>query len=352
MRVAPDNRVLLFDRLVNQVTAVTGVAHAAASINTPVTSLGIVDVVHVPGLGTSFQPMVGPRLGPQHTFVNSVTPGWFATYGTPIRAGRDFDQGDAKGGPLVLIVNEEFVRKFLPEKNPIGATVEFVRGRGPVAKTIVGLVSNALYGSLRNAAAPTPTAYTPLAQMDAPPRPPPTDLTISVRAAAGPPMQLVRGIAAAFTASHPDLEFGFRPMTDQVSANVVQERVVAVLSGFFGTLALLLAAFGLYGMTIYAVHRRLRELGIRMALGATRPSVIRLVVSRVTCLVGAGIVMGSTLSVWASKFVATLLFGLEPQDLATLIGAAVTLGAVGTLAAWLPAWRASRIDPATVLREG
>jgi predicted permease len=352
-RAAPDDRVLLFDRLVNQIRVVPGVAQAAASINTPVTGVGIVDVVHLPALGTSIQPMLGPRLGPQHTFVNSVTPGWFATYGTPIRAGRDFDEGDIKGGLSVIIVNEEFVRKFLPERDPIGASVEFVRGRGgPVAKTIVGLVSNAVYGSLRNSGAPTLTAYAPLAQIDLPPGPPPTDLTISVRAAAGPPMQLARGIAAALTAFHPDLEFGFRPMTDQVSANVVQERIVAMLSAFFGTLALLLAAFGLYGMSSYAVRRRRTELGIRMALGATASRVIRLVVSRAVCLVGAGILVGATLSVWASKFVATLLFGLEPQDPVTVIGAAVTLAAVATFASWLPAWRASRIEPARVLREG
>ena len=165
-------------------------------------------------------------------------------------------------------------------------------------------------------------------------------------------MQLARGIGAALTAAHPDLEFGFRPMTDQVSANVVQERIVAMLSGFFGALALLLAAFGLYGMSSYAVRRRRTELGIRMALGATASRVIRLVVSRATCLVGAGILVGAILSVWASKFVATLLFGLEPQDPATLMGAAVGLAAVATFASWLPAWRASRIDPATVLREG
>ncbi len=172
------------------------------------------------------------------------------------------------------------------------------------------------------------------------------------RSASDQPMQLTRSISAALTATDPDLVFGFRPMTDQVSANVIQERVVALLSGFFGALALLLAGLGLYGMTAYTIACRWTELGVRMALGATASRVVRLVVSRTAWLVAVGILLGAIVSAWASKFVATLLFGLEPQDPATLIATAIVLAAVGILAAWLPAWRATRIDPATVLREG
>ena len=123
-----------------------------------------------------------------------------------------------------------------------------------------------------------------------------------------------------------------------------------MLSAFFGGLALLLAALGLYGVTSYAVSRRRTELGIRMALGAAPAGIVQLVMSRVLVLVGAGIVAGTVASVWASRFVATLLFGLEPRDPATLIGAALTLATVAALAAGWPAWRASRIDPAMVLR--
>ena len=139
-------------------------------------------------------------------------------------------------------------------------------------------------------------------------------------------------------------------MTDQVSATLTQERVIAMLAGFFGALALLLAGLGLYGVTSYAVSRRRAEIGIRMALGAAPGSVIRLVLSRVTLLVGIGVLVGTGVSIWASKFVATLLYGLEPRDPITLVGAAVLLGAVGAAAGWLPAYRASRIDPAAVLR--
>ena len=150
---------------------------------------------------------------------------------------------------------------------------------------------------------------------------------------------------------NPDLVVTFRSLTDQVNATLTQERVIAMLSAFFGALALLLAGLGLYGVTSYAVSRRRTEIGIRMALGAAPGGVVRLVLARVTRLVAMGVVIGAALSLWASKFVAALLYGLEPRDPATLAGAAVVLGAVGLLAGWLPARRASRVDPAEVLRE-
>jgi putative ABC transport system permease protein len=122
------------------------------------------------------------------------------------------------------------------------------------------------------------------------------------------------------------------------------------LSGFFGGLALLLAGFGLYGVTSYAVSRRRAEIGIRMALGAAPGGVIRLVLARVALLVGTGVVAGIVVSLWVARFAEALLFGLAPRDPATLAAAALILAAVGALGGWIPARRASRIDPAQVLR--
>jgi ABC-type antimicrobial peptide transport system permease subunit len=193
-----------------------------------------------------------------------------------------------------------------------------------------------------------------MAQFDDSRRPAPPSVSIGVRSlgtTSTSPALLARGVGRAIDGVNKDLALTYRPLAEQVNASLTQERMVAMLSGFFGGLALLLAGLGLYGVTSYAVTRRRAEIGIRMALGAAPSGVIRLVLSRVTLLVAGGVVIGAAVSVWAAKFVTTLLYGLEPRDPVTLAGAAVTLAAVGALAGWLPAYRASRIDPAEVLRD-
>ena len=144
----------------------------------------------------------------------------------------------------------------------------------------------------------------------------------------------------------------FTPLKQQVDAALVQERILAMLSAFFGALALLLAGLGIYGIAWFAVSRRRDEIGIRMALGATPACVLRLVLSRLSILVGVGVAVGLVVCLWASRFVASLLYGVEPRDFLTLASSAAVLAAVGALAGWMPAHRASRIDPAEVLRDG
>lgn len=347
--VAPADRIPFVQRLVSQVTAVPAVARAGASLVTPIQGLGMIDLVRVPGGTTSMMPMQGNRLGERSTFANAITPGWFATYGTPLKAGRDFTERDGKSAPSVIIVNEAFVRKFLRAGNPIGTPVAFdVGGAAPLVKTVVGVVADAAYDSLR--AADVPIEYTPLAQLPFP-GPPPTDITLSVRATAGSPMLLARSITAALMAVDRDLVFSFRPMSDRLNASLIQDQLIATLSGLFGALALLLAGLGLYGMTAYAVASRRVEIGIRMALGSTGSRIVRLLLSHTARLVIAGIAIGIIGSLWASKFVAVLLFGVEPRDPLALVGAAVVLCVVGLAATTLPALRASQLDPASVLRE-
>jgi ABC-type antimicrobial peptide transport system permease subunit len=142
----------------------------------------------------------------------------------------------------------------------------------------------------------------------------------------------------------------FQSVGDQVDAMRAQERVVAMVSTFFGVLALVIAGIGLYGVTAYSVARRRREIAVRITLGAEPARVIRLVLSRISIMVGLGVVIGAAASLWASRFVAPLLYGLAPNDPITLAGAAAVLVTVGLIAAWLPVRRASRIDPAAVLR--
>ncbi len=149
----------------------------------------------------------------------------------------------------------------------------------------------------------------------------------------------------------PRLIVTFRPLAQQLNDSLARERVMATLAGFFGVLATLLAGLGLYGVTAYAVARRRGEIGIRMALGASPASVVQMVVVRLAFLVGSGALLGLGMGVWLGRSIAALLYGIQPHDSLTMASSVLTLAVVGTLAAWLPAWRASRLDPADVLRE-
>jgi len=194
--------------------------------------------------------------------------------------------------------------------------------------------------------------YVPLAQADWLPSGVLAEIQLSVRSDGAQPAGLTRSVAAAIHGVDPDLVVTFRSLTDQVNATLTQERVIAMLSGFFGGLALLLAGIGLYGVASYTVNLRRTEIGVRMALGADAARVQRMVVSRMARLVAIGAVVGAAVSVWASRFVAALLYGLEPGDPLTIAGAVVLLTTIALMAAWLPARRAARIDPSVVLREG
>jgi ABC-type antimicrobial peptide transport system permease subunit len=161
-----------------------------------------------------------------------------------------------------------------------------------------------------------------------------------------------RDAAAALTKADPAIAFTFGTYDQVVEATVTQERLIALVSAFFGGLALLLAAVGLYGVVAHAVRARQREIGVRIALGANASSILRLVFARVGVLIAAGLALGLAGSLWAARFLEALLFQLAPRDPATFAGAAAVLVAVGVVAAWLPAHRAARLDPVTVLREG
>jgi hypothetical protein len=279
-----------------------------------------------------------------------VTPGWFAAYDTAIRDGRDFDHSDAAAGAPAVIVNEAFARKFFPGRRAVGERVSGRTVVGVAADQIMhgGFKSNGESRSVRDAAAPA--IYIPLAQSAGSGPPDRTQIMISVRWTAGSPARGARSLSTALSGVDGRLVFTFRALADDLKVALAQERMVAWLSGFFGGLALLLAGIGLYGVTSYAVTRRRAEIGIRLALGASARGVVRLVLLRVALLVGLGIIAGGAVSLWVSTFVGTLLYGVQPRDAITLAGGATVLAAVGAIAGWLPARRASRIDPLEVLR--
>ncbi len=341
----PAEREALYDRLLKAVVAVPGVSHAGLSFITPVSNSMWNNTVEVTGA-----PEMSER--DRSTNMNYVSPDWFTTYGTPILGGRAFDDRDRRGSKPVAIVNEAFARHFMNGASPIGRTV---RQEGRPGQTmplieIVGLARDAVYLSLRDPV--PPTMYLPLAQPDPNDEGFMSSIALSVRAAGGSPALLTKSVVDAVAGVDRDLSLTVRTLADQVNASLLQERLVAMLSGFFGAVALLLAGLGLYGVTAYAVSRRRTEIGIRLALGARPGGVVRLVLRRVALLVGTGVVVGGVASLWAARFAGSLLYGLQPRDPWTLGAAAAVLAGVGALAGWLPARRASRVDPARVLREG
>ncbi len=356
--VAPAARANTYDRVLERVSMVSDVESAGLSFTSPVSGLMWSRRVEVSGSSfVTSGPIEGPE-GQGYTSApypekqplavfNAVTPAWRLTYGTKLLAGRDFSPRDAATSTPVALVNEAFARKFLQGANPIGHTVQTKSNNVASTKEIVGLIADAVYRDVRE---PTlPTVYVPWAQYDGDVTFPGT-MTMSVRARSSP-AALTKTIAAAVAEVDPTLALTFKPLADQVGETLLQERLLAWLSACFGALALLIAAIGLYGVTSYAVSLRRHEIGIRMALGATRTAVLQLVLGRVWLLMAIGVVTGLAISAWAGRFVTTLLYGLEPTDQITLVAAAIVLSAVGTLAGWLPAHRASRLDPTTVLRQ-
>ena len=357
----PAARLADYERIRDRVLVLPGVEKAAISIVAPVSGAMWTRRVEVSGSslrngesvdgpeGFGFTDSSIPDNSSLAAF-NGVTAGWIATFGTPLLAGRDISESDGASSPRVALVNQSFARKFLNGANPVGHTIRLIREPESPPFEIVGLVADSAYRSIREAS--LPTAYVPLSQSSEQGRPdPPAIVTLGVRAAAGRPSLLTKTVAAAIVDVNPTLALTFQPLDTQVSDTLIRERLLAMLSASFGVLALLMAAVGLYGVTAYAVNLRRGEIGIRMALGATRGSVIRLVLARVSILIGGGIVLGLAISAWSSRFVATLLYGLEPGDPATLIASAATLALIGAFAGWLPANRASRLDPTEVLRE-
>jgi predicted permease len=336
----PD-RIALFERFEEAARRVPGVESAAVSLTTPVARAGMNTMIAV---------SAGSRLSRKErmSWVNEISPGWLGTFGVRLSSGRDFDARDRHGAPVVAIVNRSFEQRFLGGSPAVGATFKTV-GPGPSAGNpiyeVIGVVEDAVYRSLRGPM--EPTMFLPVAQAEGLPG----SITIGVRASAGLPSSLAHAVAVEIEKEDPSAVLSFRTLDEQIAASLTQERLVATLAGFFGVLGLVLAAVGLYGVTSHAVTSRRTEIGIRMALGASADGVVRLVLARVAWLVGSGVVLGACLSAWAATFVRTLLYGLDARDPSTFAAAAALLVLVAALAAWVPARRASRIDPMRVLRD-
>jgi predicted permease len=269
-------------------------------------------------------------------------PAFFATLQIPLISGRVFADRDSAASSHVAIVNERFAQRQFRGRNPVGEHLAAkVRGETRDLE-IVGIVKNTNTIGLR--AAPPSIVYVPYAQLSGDF---PTTLEVRVTRPIG---EMTAVLEALLREKLPGSPIALRTLSAQVDATTVQERLMATLATGFGVLALVLACVGLYGLLAYSVVRRTREIGIRMALGARRGRVVAMVLGGAFRLTSVGLVAGLVAATFASRSVASMLFGVTPADPAALAGATLALVAAALLAAWLPARRASVVNPLEALR--
>jgi putative ABC transport system permease protein len=333
----PKERILAVYRdLYDKLRPLPGVVSAAQVRFTPVSGSASDRDVWAEGSN-------GPHLD---TELDLTGPGYFQTMGTGFLAGRDFDDHDAIDSPTVSIVNEEFAKEVFGGGNPVGRAfrIEGDAGKPDVLYQVVGLVRNTKYFEIREDF--KPIFFLPLAQDDSP-RPGAT-FVLRVAGAEG---EISRVVKRAVADVNPQIGIDFRMLRQQLDDSLQRDRLMAMLAGGFGLLAAILAIVGLYGVIAYTVERRRNEIGIRMALGADRRSVVALVLREAVLLVGAGLIIGTGLALWSGRAASSLLFGLKPSDPITLATAAILLTLVALAASYGPAWRAAHLDPMDALRE-
>ncbi len=336
---APEHRRLVYHRILDELRAIPGVRSASTSNITPMCGCkGTLDVV-IEGYTIRAREDVT-------VLFNKVGDHYFETLGTSIIAGRDFNSNDTVASPKVAVVNQNMARKFFGASNPLGRYLRIQEGNtiGDPYE-IVGIVGDAKYGTLRDETAPTLylTRNQELRPLSA--------VHFEVRAAAGPPEALIGSLRAAIGHVDRTASFEFTTLAARIDKFIERERLLATLSGVFGALALILAMIGLYGVMSYNVAKRRNEIGIRMALGAEQARVLRMIMGEGAVLIAAGLTLGLGVAMISTRFVASLLYGTKPNDPLTFSVAAAVSAGVGMTAAYLPARRASRLDPTVALRD-
>ena len=278
-------------------------------------------------------------------WLNYLGAGYFQTIGTPLLAGRDFDDRDTATSVKVAIVNQAFVRKILKGVDPLGKRFRIHEppGKPRPLYEIVGVTGDNKFQDMHEEF--LPFMYFPATQQE---KPGPDD-QILIRSSL-PLTSLMASLRETIAGVNPGIDLEFRVLKTRIHDSLLQEELMATLSGFFGFLAALLAAIGLYGVISYMVVQRTREIGIRMAIGAKRADVVRMILGEAGVLTVAGLVIGIGLALGAAQAAKSLLYGLKPRDPLTLVMAVILLSAVASLASFLPAHRASKLDPLTALR--
>jgi predicted permease len=332
--VPADRYMDVYSRMLEGVKQLPGVVAAALADSAPLgTSTGW--NIYIPGY------VLKPNEPTTSPWVALVSPGYFNTMMVPVLGGREFDDRDVSTKRNVMIVNETFARHYFGTENALGRHVGLTEGVYDVE--IVGVVKDSKSTNLREDA---------IRMVYVPYRPGPwaSTVTLHVRVA-GSSTGVASALRQRMAEIIPDAPiFNIRTVEEEIGRTLLRERLVATTTALFGGLALVLAAIGLYGVLSYSVARRTRELGIRIAVGATREGILLLVLREAGWVLGVGIAAGLG-AAWAlGRIAGSLLFGIEPTDLASAAVAVVVLAAAGALAAWIPARRASKVDPILALR--
>jgi predicted permease len=320
-----------FSEAVRQrVAALPGVVSVAIASNHPLEA-GYTSSIVVVGREAEAEDYPEPSL-------RQVDPSYFSTLHVALLEGRLFSGGDDLAAPAVLIINEAARRRFFAGGHPVGQQIQL----WGMARTVVGVVADEHIHGLATAA--PPALYLPTGQA------PTGNGSILVRTS-GDPRALAAALRGAVRSVDPEIPlFGVEPLTETLSGTLDQRRFTMLVLGSFAGAALLLAMVGVHGVLSYTVAQRNREIGIRMALGADRTSVGRLVVGQGARLAGAGLAIGALGAIVLSRVLTGLLFGVKPLDPLTFIAVGIGLGTVALLATWAPAHKASRVDPMVVLR--
>ena len=336
LNVPYPGRVTFKQDLLQKIRALPGVVSAAEVDLLPLSGGRTENLVWVEGAN---------RASEVDSLFNSTSDGYFKAMGIALLAGRDFSPQDTVSSLKVAIVNQSFARKLGLGRNPIGKT--FRRQATPSEPErsfeIVGLVADTKYSSLREEFGPIVFLCT---SQD--PKPGPSAEFV-IRSAA-PITQTVSNVRSLVARASPLITVGFLPFETTILEGLTRERLMAKVSGFFGLLAALIAAVGLYGVMSYLVAQRTNEIGIRAALGAQRADVLSLVLRNAALLLAPGLVLGAFLSVAAAQTARAMLFGLQPSDPGVLVAAMTGLGFIALLASFPPARRAMRVDPIVALR--
>jgi predicted permease len=333
MKIKPENLAAYKRELVEDVRALPGIENAAGTTNVPLSGSSWSHGVQVDALEGSSK-------------FTYVSPTYFATLGIPLLTGRNLTDLDTNDAPLVLIVNQTFIRKYIRTPSPLGQHVRVRPEPQYPERTyeIVGTVPDTKYGDLRDEA--PPEAFVPIDQFPVTAQGPGLAMMFAARDRAS----AVETVRRMFEEKHPGTRMHFYDFEQGIRDNLVGDRMMALLSGFFGILAALLVVVGLYGVLTYFLAQRRGEIGIRIALGASRGRVVGGLLFEAVIMLLIGLVTGTGLALLAGREAGSMLFGLKPWDSTVLAASALLLGLVTLLSSLIPALKAANVDPISSLR--